>query len=200
MKVNKFLVFITLSLVLFSCKNEITNVPEYLKYLANPKNGIVKEKEVGGLIYKVKYLPVEYLAYRSKDLENEQKYAKTLSFLFTITPDSTNNVDLNKLGVSNYEEYSQRIHQFNFEMQNNISIKAGRKIINPQFVQFENNYGIKHEKSFIVICTVDKNLDNSFAKENELQFIFNDPIFNSGISKFKFFKEDLEDLPKLSLK
>src|SRR5579884_2761957 len=80
------------------CTKSIRTQADYMKWLNNPSNGLVKIKHVGGFDLKVKFLPPSYLLYQdiakngniisSKERDSLSTiYNHSLTFLFTIGPD-----------------------------------------------------------------------------------------------------------------
>src|SRR5690606_22139378 len=96
----------------------------YMEYLADKDNGLVKEKSIGGIQLKVKYLPNDYLVYNdikqnkqiTKGLVNSVKltYANSITFMMVLGPDKNESFDITRVGIANYEEFAQRIEEMNF--------------------------------------------------------------------------------------
>ncbi len=198
MKTKNKYILIFLVVLLTACTSSIDSIQEYMKYLANTENGLVQTKNISGVKFTVKYLPIEYLAYRSKETKKTTAYDHTVCFMFTIGPDSTQNFDITKLGVENYAGFAERMEVMNFQMNESISMKIGKSEYKPSFSQLENNYGLKNQRTLMVVFNVNSNISNEFMKNNDIQFIYNDDLFNTGISKFKFLKDQLEELPEFN--
>jgi hypothetical protein len=57
----KILMVVVLANYFVACKPaKITNKKEFMKYLSDSKNGLVKDKKVGYIYYKLKYLPEDF--------------------------------------------------------------------------------------------------------------------------------------------
>lgn len=194
-KIKFSLLILGIGILLNSCSSSMTDFSEYLKYLANEENGIVKQKKISGLRLQVKYLPLEYLNHRAKE-EGSNNYDHSVCFMFTLGPDSTENFDITKVGVSNYEEFAKRMDVMNFQMHESLELKIGNKIYKPSIAQMENVYGLKKERVIMVVFEVKDNKENNFMRTQDVQFIYKDQLFNTGTSKFWFEKNDLTDLPK----
>jgi hypothetical protein len=187
-----------------ACTNQMDNLEEYLAYLADETNGIVHSKSVAGVQMKVKYMPIEYLVY--KDFTNQDKkgdkkklfkeYKNTLSFMLTLGPDKNENFDITRVGVSSYEEFTERMEVMNFQMGGMISLEYGDKTIHPKLSLMENTYGLAQERAILVSFEVSDNLENAFMKNNDCKFIYKDGLFNTGISKFAFDKTSIRELPE----
>ncbi len=209
MKINILYTFLFVALFsTFSCGKKISNFEEYLTYLSQKENGIVKEKPIAGILLEVKYLPIEYLVY--KDFKNSKKtkkkellidklyksYKNTLTFMFTLGPDENEKFDITRVGVSNYEEFAQRIELMNFNMTNFIYLEYNNTKIAPKLALMENSYGLENKRAIMVSFEVDDNTKNVFLKKHTYKFVYSDQLFNTGINKFTFNKEDINDLPE----
>ena len=194
-KIKYLFLIVVLGTLVFGCSNSMTDFSEYLQYLANEENGVVKEKTISGLKLQVKYLPLEYLNHRAKE-EGGSNYDHSVCFMFTLGPDSTESFDITKVGVSNYEEFAERMETMNFRMHESLELKVNNKIYKPSIAQMENVYGLKNGRIIMVVYEVKDNKDNNFMRTQDVQFIYKDQLFNTGITKFLFEENDLTDLPK----
>lgn len=204
MLIYRFLFFILLnaSLILSGCSKGFSNEKDLYSWMNNKKNGLVKVKEINGIKLTVKYLPSQYLAY--KELKNtgakhqnidslNKWYENTHSFILNIglIEEAAADVDIMKLGVSNYEEYREKFMTMNFDMGQYISLKINNKEFSPVLANLENVYGLAG----------DRNINLVFPKDDlpaeEIDLIFNDEIFNTGITHFTFKPKDAESLPPL---
>lgn len=175
-------------------------------YLADKNHGIVKEKAVAGVLMQVKYLPIEYLAYKDfsdKNLPHKlekqellESYKNTLSFMLTLGPDKDEKFDITRVGVSNYEEFAERVEVMNFQMGNFITLEYEGKKITPKLTLMENSYGLANQRVIVVSFEVENNLSNEFMKKRDCKFIFDDGLFFTGQNKFAFKKDEIAQLPE----
>lgn len=209
MKANKLLyIGLFLLLVILSCGNKtITTNEEYLKWMNDEDNGLVMTKEAGGITIKVKYLPSNYLAYQDlsgqtiiKKEESDsiiKSYDKSLTFLITIGVDGeVKKGDVMYQGVQNYEEYKKRLYAMNFDIENNVTIKIGEKKYRPVLSNLENGYGLTESRNITLVFVPETKEDQLFYLGEEIQFTYDDELFDSGINHFTFDRKKLNNIPQ----
>jgi hypothetical protein len=206
-ELNKYFItaFLFFSIGLVSCKKtEISDIKEYLNYLADPENGLVKEKTVAGVKIKVKYLPEDYLVYNMvKEMSNVKQiykdsiaksYQNSVTFMVNIGPAENEEFDITRVDVSNYEEFAKRIEDMAFNAQDWISVEVNKKEYHPDIVRLENINALEKSRNFIVVFNSAKNSENDFRKQ-DMSLSYDDELFNTGVSKFLFKAEDIKNLP-----
>jgi hypothetical protein len=190
---------------LFSCET-IKTEKDFYKWISKEKNGLVKEKAANGFLLTTKFLPSELLAYREYKSDNSlnkdtllKNYGTTQTFLLSIRLDTSLRSKGNIMfqGVEGYADYKRRILDFNFGIDEMIYIKYNNKIYKPLVHAFENTFNIVDGKNIYLVFDL-KDLKSKGAPE-EIDFIFEDQHFNTGISHFGFKKADLENLPKIEI-
>ncbi|OFX36443.1 MAG: hypothetical protein A2X08_14595 [Bacteroidetes bacterium GWA2_32_17] len=174
---------------------------DYLTWLNDSENGLMKERIINGLQIKVKYLPPDYLSLKDKSSRNTDSlkdyYSHSLSFLLSINPEQVNQKDIVYREVNDYSDYKARIYQLSFRLDELISVEIENMKITPVLTSFENVYGIKQGRDIIVVFTPsDENQAKMIASGN-IDFIFNDEIFKTGISHFQFIRSDIENAPAI---
>jgi hypothetical protein len=188
---------------LVSCKpSEINDAKDYFIFLSNPKNGLVKEKSIAGIKYRIKYLPTDYLVYNASKNKNYtqitkdsliKSYSNSLTFIMNIGPAEDEDFDITRLGVSNYKEFAQRIEEMAFDAQEWINISSGGKEYKPAIVRMENINAQDNSRDLIVVFSTVEGGKN--LRESDLCLSYNDALFNTGVNKFIFKSEDLLELP-----
>lgn len=211
-KVFKILFVMMAPVVLVAgCAGDQKLGPEqYIKWVGDTENGLIKTRKVNGIEVSVKYLPNEYLIYKElKNIEEEQKqavndslykaYEGTMTFLFTIGPDEEkgNKDDIMLTGLRNYHEYVDRSMTMNFELENFVSLKTGEKEIKPVLSSMENVYGLGKSRNILFVFAPEQN-NEDFEKMTDLDFIYADELFELGILHFNFRKEDFKNIPALN--
>lgn len=207
-KIFNVLAFILLG-ILLSCNTSKVDYNTYLKYLADPENGLTKERTTHGIKLKVKYLPVDYLVYNafasvdSVLTEEEQKkikisYANSLTFMLTLGPADNESFSITKIGVENYQQFAERIETMSFNMKEYFTLEANGKEIMPELVQLETINTQELSKNLIVVF---KALDEQGKSilNNDITFTYNDELFYTGINKFVFKADNIKALPELVL-
>lgn len=177
----------------------------YMEYLADPENGLCKEKSIAGLKYKVKYLPGQYLAYNTlKNTVWDEKqrdslikiYSNSLCFLINIGPAEGESFDITRLGVSDYETFAERIEKMAFDAPEWIGLRVNQKIFAPSIVRLENINALERSRNFVVVFA---NKDGSIGEllNNDLCLSYTDELFHTGINNFLFEAKHFRQLPEL---
>lgn len=209
MKVNRSLIYIgALSLlILASCgQKAITSFEDYLAWLNDEENGLVMSKEAGGISIKVKQLPSNYLAYQDlikqstiKKTEADsiiKSYDKSLTFLMTIGVDGdVKKGDIMYQGVKDYEEYKRQLYAMNFDIENDITIKIDGKTYRPVLSNLENVYGLTESRNITIVFVPETEKEQSFYLSEEVQFSYEDELFDTGINHFTFYRENINNSP-----
>lgn len=208
----RYIFFICLPLIFSSCSffNSEKELGDYMQWIHNEDNGLVKSKHINGLIFTVKYLPAEYMAYQelkdsnahtiSKDSLIKQ-YRNTLFFLLTVNSDDEMKENAGKdvmyLGVKNPKEYQERVMLMNFNMKEFISIQLNdSSTYSPVLTNMENTYGLSNGRSILCVFAPYKSIQE-FNNSNTIDLIWDDEIFQSGRNHFVFDSKDFLSLPRL---
>ncbi len=207
----KFILYITLFCLAcvanYSCNrtNTFASFEQLTKYISIPENGLAKEKTVGDITFKLKYLPPDYLIYNQLDLTqtvNRQmidslgkRYKSSVTFLLSIGPDERGNFDITKYGINNYEQFAKQLEQLCFSTRDWIIIRDDKgNEFKPSIVHMENINALEKYRNVIVVFDTGNYLADNFS------FIFSDELFNTGINKFYFKASDINGIPKIILK
>jgi hypothetical protein len=195
---------LTLGLICFSCKPEIHSEKELYAFLNNPDHGFVVTKSINNVVMSVKYLPGEYLAFKEMKSSQSNKsqadsllraYRNTRTFLLTLQPDSSKTGgELMYKGISAYSDYKVRVVELNFNLAQYITLRTSDRIYAPVLTNMENSYNTVNKITFTVVFADDRP-DNRLIHADELDFVFTDEIFGTGISHFVFDKRKLDQLP-----
>lgn len=186
----------------------IRGVEDYFSYMNKEENGLVMKKQVNGFEIKLTYLSAEYLAYRELSAEYtlnadslKKFYSKSLTFMMTITPleEKRKGEDALLYGIRNYAEYKERLYNLNFEIENNISLETGNLHFKPVLTSFENSYGLTSGRSLLFVFAPDENNQEEFYNSENIDFIYDDALFDTGINHFSFNRKDLMKAPSLML-
>lgn len=190
----------------YSCtgRKEYTK-KEYSRWINDPTHGLIAERQVNDLKLTVKYLPPEYLASReSQGLSQSAKdsltkiYSESKTFLLTIGPSGKEEKkgDLMFRNISNYQQYKERSYAMNFEMEDYVSLSAENEIYRPVLFTLENTYGLEEGRSVYLVFN-DEKKGEKLNTAKELDIVFNDELFETGLSHFTFSKKDIDRLPHL---
>lgn len=208
MKGNRVIFIGLLSIVfLQGCSsNSINEYKDYLSWLNDKDNGLVFDKEINGIQIKVKHLPSNFLAYQ--DLINEknvskskadsliQSYDKSLTFLLTLGIDGEKRKgDIMYQGVQDYEDYKRKLYHLNFDIENRISLKMEGKEYKPVLSNLENVYGLTDSRKIMLVFVPHEKKEETFYASNQIQFTYDDDLFNTGINHFTFNRKDINNTP-----
>jgi len=172
----------------------------YINWVRNPQNGLVKAKTIDDLKFTVQYKPYEYIVYleertdkvadtllkrKVKELEGMQYY--DLKILL-----KNSQQELLKSGLSTREEYEKRVNYFSFHMQQDIQLVDGNDTLPCALYHFERAYDVTP------VCTLllgfRKSESNAMKPKTLLVY---ERTFNKGLLKFTFKEKRLQTLPKL---
>lgn len=183
-----------------SCNSTIDNYSDYMKYIASPDNGLTKTQSTSGLKISVKYLPLDYLVYAElKNAEGEKTeaekealkkaYENSLTFMLTFAPDEGKAFDVTKVGVADYDEFSERIENMNFNFSNYVKLESEDEEIQPELTQMESTYGLEKKRNILLVF-------NKKDIQDDTKIVYKDEIFGTGTHRFLFKEEDLTSVPQ----
>lgn len=185
-----------------ACRPAATTEAQFYAWLHNPENGLVQTREIGDLHLSVKYLPAELLACRElrggaptpgQADSLRRRYGRSHAFLLTVKPRTAGRGDdVMYHGVGSYAAYKERVMELNFNLARYVSLKDGEKELKPLLHTLENTYGATEGRSLYVV------FENAGADGADLDFVFSDRVFSTGISHFRFRKSDLADTPPIA--
>ncbi len=189
---------VSVSLILEGCTNGLSSETELLKWLSEPRNGLVKTTSANGFVLTLKYLPPEYLVYMEQKkggIEIQSKeFDDSMTFIFSIEHQSKY-VDASNYRIHNLSQYKSRIAQLNFDIKKYLFIKEGNGDITPPVLSvFENAYEIGDKKSFYLVFP--KNIEKK-EEMGMVDIVFVDPFLDTGINHFIFNKNAFKQIPKL---
>jgi len=115
--------------------------------------------------------------------------------MMVIGPDKDESFDITRVGVSDYQEFAQRLEEMNFNMKQYIQLKVADKIYWPELAQMESTYGLEQSRKMLFVFKAVDESGNRILTE-DAQFVYTDELFNTGINKFKFKIADVEALPE----
>ena len=199
---------VSIVFVLAACTGKLKSPEQFYSWMNNPENGLVKKETVGPIDYTVKYLSPDFLAY-SEWVEEEDssmtlrdlidEYDNSFTFLFTVAPnESAGDVDIMKAGVMNYEQYADRVYELNFNLADAIQLDVDGVQLSPVLTRLENIYGMSNQRNFYIVFAPIAGHENIFKGAKDITFSYVDPIFETGISQFKFNGLDFKEIPELS--
>lgn len=194
---------IFIGFLLFGCGGNPSNLLAYTNWFSDKNNGYIKTKQVGSIVYKVIYTPAEYLM--SQELEDNVQYKKEelalklkelkegRNFILQVgfSPDEDAKAEnLIAAKIKNYDQYKKIITDLSFNIESNASLVSGSDTIYPSIYHFERGYELAKSQTFLFSFPVLNEID-------DMTFIFDDPMFETGINKFQF--NNLKRIPPLPI-
>lgn len=191
------LVFLLMILGFSSCKSALAP-EEYKNWIESEESGLHKSKVIGDFKYDLQFMTPEYKLllnngpqdFNKIDLERElAEYKDDYSFELILT-NLKGFVPL-RYNLVNESEYYGRIQYFNSEIVDDLFLlDENLDTLNCKFAHLERDFGISPELR----------LQTSFGELNEwqdIQFCYDDKMFQNGMIKFKIEGANLYDLPEL---
>ncbi len=193
-------------LFLASCGGKkIRDFGEYSQWLNEPENGVVKSRTVLGIKYTLKYLPVDYMVYKDvsgrgsktkAEIDSIRKqYEHSLTFVLNINPIDQQGGSIMSRDIRNFEQYKMRSAEMNFGMQNWITLEFGDESISPVFAELENTYDLTKDRNIYIVFN--KSQQEILENTSEIDLVFDDQLFSTGITHYKFKAYQLENIPEL---
>lgn len=201
---NYYLFFLIL-LVVGACSKiskKHLNAEQYMNWVENPKNGLVKVKSMNDEIeFTMQFRPIEHLILinHKKDeltskllVQEKQDIGEALQYAkFRISMKNSNERVLS-YDLVDESQYTNRIAYMSFDMQNDFSLIEGQDTLSCEMFHFVRNYDLAPYIDFSLGFKASK-LDDFEDKT----FIYDDKIFGLGKLKFHIDKSDLEMIPEL---
>ncbi len=188
----KVLISIFLLLGFFASCSKAKSRQECLEYYTKHKSDYVVSKVVSGFEVKMEYLPKHLLAQEKVTKNND------MNFVLTIAPlkdydDEYKATMFEK--ITKFEEYKERVFNLNFEMDKlvELSLDGSDKMYTPVLFNTENTYGLTKEIK-INLVFAPKSVEKEFSNAGELDLIFTDEIFETGINHFVFDNKKINNI------
>lgn len=180
-----------ISLVSCSSKPSELSLKEFVNYVNDEENGLKSIREINGINYSLTFIPITLRNYTLKgDLNNLNT---SNDMFFSLKVSLKNNKDVMKLDTYLPGQYHYRLQYLNSEIQKDFSLINGQDTLKCSLANFEYFEGIS---SFVTINISIPQVSIKKMSE-ELVFVYNDKLWNSGSLKFLFYKEDLINLPTI---
>jgi hypothetical protein len=201
---RRFLLVILSLLGGFACTPSVKSEAQYYQWLNDPENGLVQVKEVNDLILTAKFLPPQLLAQQELKRLPEittastdslvQVYANSYSFLLTIQPQNSQQ-DVLFRDLESYPQYKERVTALNFHADQFLALQVGDQSVPPVLHIMENTYSTRSGRSLYLVFPR-KALSNR-EPASDLDLVFTDELFQTGINHFIFSAEDLATIPTI---
>lgn len=183
-----------------SCQKTSLPLSEYLRHIEDEGEGYRKKTMISGWTYTIQYKPYDYIiAQEQKKQLNRTAYQNRLRqlegtawFNISFQRDGSNNSPL-RYNVSSLEEYQTRYNYYLAEAPRDIVLIHGRDTMMPMSYLFETSYNLAPQE----VMVVGFDLKNVKAPNDKMQLVLFDRIFQNGIIKATYSKEQLRQIPTL---
>lgn len=191
---------VSIIMLLISPLSTNNNLSHYAYIEAIEKSSTLKvEKKISDIKYQCFLMPSDYNAIKLMKPNMPFQYYKDalnnasgfVYFKFTLKSTDGNEPILVPSRL-NENVYGQRLEYFNTYAQSNFKLITDKDTINCSQYLFENPYNLLTDVNILGAFQIKHPL-----KSQDLQLIYDDQLFNNGLIKFYFSKNDLNELPEL---
>ena len=208
MKYCVYSLLFIVSALLFNCSGmkSFDSPDAMFKWINDPENGLKKGYENNGVKIEVKYLPAEYLSWQqindegvdAKKMDSLTKSNKNSRvFLMTISPGKDASGDIMYKDLGSVSDFKNRALSMNFDMSAYVEIKANQEVFKPVLASMENTYSTTTNRTIYLVFS-DETKDRKLLSSDELDFVFNDELFNTGVNHLVYKKKEIDNIPALA--
>ena len=191
-----------LILVLFlACSTTPSTLPsnEYLKWMSEKSNGLVKEKTIGEITVAACYRSPDAMALiragenaTAKEWKVARKESGNMQYYFVSYQLNKSNQDILKYNLSDESEYFGRSNYLSFGIDKDVYVLCGKDSLPCRLHQFTPHYGLS-PKAEIVFAFDEP--DSLHKYDHTL--VIEDQLFSLGILRFQFDAQDLKKIPSI---
>lgn len=187
-----------MTFLLVGCGRQTLQSEDYIKWIEDSKNGLVKTETYGKVKYTVAYRPADYN--KAKSLLNNDSFQitnsnkKNHSFIIKMEPVDGKTQVLVIDAIEKQEPF-QRINYYLSEAQNHIKLIEGNDTLPSTNYIYERYYNLSPSQNMVIGFEQKQALGS-----NDLVFILEDKIFNTGKIAFNFNQKTLKNIPILKTK
>ncbi|HEX8517248.1 MAG TPA: hypothetical protein VF868_13710 [Bacteroidia bacterium] len=182
-------------------KSEVMSLGDFVSWVGDSDNKLVKNKELNEVNYILAFMPAEALAhielkdepYSGQQFDQALKNYSGMSYFNLRIERPKDSGEILKLDLQNSAQYTDRLNYMAFAMQHDLTLVQGKDTLHPGLYHFERIFELS---SYVTVMLA---FDNSkFQKDKEFTIIYNDRLFNKGYIKYTYFQNQLIDLPIIS--
>jgi len=173
----------------------------YLKWMSDSNNGMVKQKEINGLIYEVKYLTPESMALNElrttdpgkENFEKVEKRYKGMDYFIIRLFDKSGSHIHNYLQKEGRDPDAVEAY-LNYSAEKDWQMLSGNDTTKCALFTFSKTYGVSNEFACEMAYAAD-----SARRGNDITVEWNDRALDNGTLKFLFSAKDLDRIPQIRL-
>ncbi len=159
---------------------------ELISYVAKEKNGLKKKRNVSGYLFDVQLVPHTLDSSSIADHSSEH-YQK---FVIKIQPEGASQRGILDYQIESQNDFFYRLEYYTTYVENDLYLVTDSDSISCSFSHFERYYGLSPHNTLVAY----------FEKpgyNGDLQLIYDDKVLGTGIVKFLFRADDINNIPQL---
>ena len=175
---------------------------DYLKWMNDPSNGMVKQKEINGLMYEVKYLTPEVMALNElrktnvgkEEFQNIRKQYGNMNYFRLRIYDKGGGHIYNYLRKKRVDPDEVEAY-YNYSAQKDwIVISGSIDTAKCTLFTFAKTYGASVEFDFEMGY-----INRDSLRKGDMSLEYDDRVLNNGTLKFLFSSKDLQKIPQIKI-
>lgn len=177
----------------------IVSRDELIKYINNPKNGLVKEQEVNGIAVRVSFQPGDMLVRQELEAGADTATIDSLKrkynhqYYFNLKFSKNGKEAIRQLG--GFNRYSDMVQVLSFRMAQFVNLTTPmRDTVELSDYIFDQTYGMSNGNTVLL------SFDKSQIRGKEIYINLAECGFGTGALQFMFNKNDIDRMPMLLLK
>ncbi len=193
-----------LLLITISCGKRALTPVQYLRYIDDKSNGLIKEKQIGPYTVTCEFKPAGYIVLKEKfkqindnelkDIGDELSDASEMNhFYMRFTAEGEN--DILKSHLQSQAEYYERLNYFSNFIQKDLYLISGSDTIDCAYTYFERNFGLSNRNTLLL--GFKKGNYNGGVGGGDFTLIYDDQVLGLGPVQFKFGLGDISNIPVL---
>jgi hypothetical protein len=196
--------FIVLVALLFNaCKPASLGIKEYMAYIDDPSNGLLKTEEIGDFKISVQYRPVEYISViEVRDADDDlspaefskaMKENENMQFFLLRIAGTLKKEDALLSGLSREEEYYERLSHLIGGIEKNVLLVDGVDTLPCMMHHYERNYKLSDFHNITLIFEKKKD-----KQAHDKTLIYDDVMLGIGKIKINITRESINSIPELN--
>lgn len=180
-----------------SCSTKEMSVAELNRYILEEKNGLIKKISKNGVELEVLFRPSRLVAAQQltgiTDVTERHKIKSEFDTLnYFVLHLSRKGAEIENSFVSTPSQFTELIDYLSFGVSRDIYLVIGRDTVRALDAVYARTFGSADATSVIVVFG-----GGALKKNGDPIFCFDDSVVGTGLTKFPFKKDDLEEVPTL---
>jgi hypothetical protein len=212
-RLSRLIIILSLIACTTGCNTtpESLNGADYVGWISSEKKGFVKTKKVNTVTITSRYMPAAFLAYRefmNGDYPDKlydsiyNSYKCSVTFQFTMHADRKDKSygNLKYYNIASQEELAGRVRFLNFSAAEFFLVEWNGAKYYPVLSVFEGFDELENKLSFSLVFQI-PGFNCSAPPDNfdNVNFVFDDPLWGLGTNNFLFQNAVFQNKPKLSI-